>query len=37
MNSCIVGDVLEQCLVVACVLGVVRYGGVSNCKSFALV
>jgi hypothetical protein len=24
MNSCIVDDVLEQCLVVGCVLGVVR-------------
>jgi hypothetical protein len=24
MNSCVVGDVLEQCLVAGCVLGVVR-------------
>ena len=38
MNSCVVGDVLEQCLVVGCVrLGGSAFGGVSDCRSFALV
>jgi hypothetical protein len=32
----VVGDVLEQCLVVSCVLGVVRLE-VRDCRSFALV